>query len=141
MEFNNQGFESGVSKTLGTLQKLNEKLKMKSSADGLDNINKSVNTLNKNGMLSLASGVETITQKFSTLGVIGTTALVNITNSAIDSAKKTAKALTIEPVMTGFQEYETKMGSIQTILTNTAHAGTKLSDVTKTLDELNLYAD
>ena len=51
------------------------------------------------------------------------------------------KSLTIDPVMTGFNEYETKMRSITTILTNTESKGTTLDDVNRALDELNTYAD
>ena len=141
MQFDNQNFESGVKTTMNTLQKLNEKLKMKDATGGLDDVGKGINKLSSSGISGLAAGVDNITSKFSALGVIGMTALVNLTNSAVNAGKQFAKALTIEPVMTGFHEYETKMGAIQTILTNTAHAGTKLSDVTKVLDELNAYAD
>lgn len=41
----------------------------------------------------------------------------------------------------GFSEYEEKINSVQTIMSNTAHAGTTMDDVTKSLDELNKYAD
>ena len=51
------------------------------------------------------------------------------------------KSLTIDPIKTGLEEYETKMNAITTIMTNTASKGTTLEDVTKSLDELNLYAD
>ena len=42
MQFDNQNFESGVKTTMSTLQRLNEKLKMKSSTGGLDEVSKSV---------------------------------------------------------------------------------------------------
>lgn len=67
--------------------------------------------------------------------------LSNITNSAVNAGKNLVSALTIQPITDGFNEYETKMNSIQTILTNTAHEGTTLKDVTSTLNELNDYAD
>lgn len=141
MQFDNQNFESGVKTTMSSLQKLNEKLKMKNSTDGLDQVSKGISKLSASGMSGLSSGVETVTAKFSALGVIGMTALANITNSAVNAGKKIVKSLTIDPITTGFSEYETKMGSIQTILTNTAHQGTTLDDVTKALNELNTYAD
>ena len=93
------------------------------------------------GSNMLSSSVETVTSKFSALGIMGATALANITNKAVNAGTALLKSLTIEPITTGFSEYETKMGSIQTILTNTAHQGTTLKDVTKTLDDLNKYAD
>ena len=141
MQFDNQNFESGVSKTMNSLQKLNEKLKMKDSSKGLDGVNESLNKLSGFGVSGLAAGVEGVTAKFSALSVIGMTALANITNSAINTGKQLLKSLTIDPIKTGFSEYETKMGAIQTILTNTSHQGTTLEDVNKALAELNTYAD
>ena len=141
MQFNNQGFEKGVNTTLNSLKKLQEGLKLKGSSKGLEEVSSGMNKLSSTGFGTLTSGLNSITSQFSALGVIGITALANITNSAVNAGKNLAKALTIEPIMTGFSEYETKMGSIQTILTNTAHQGTTLEDVTKTLDELNTYAD
>ena len=141
MQFDNQNFESGVSKTMNSLQQLNEKLKMKDSSKGLDGVNESLGKLSSFGVSGLTAGVEGVTAKFSALGVIGMTALANITNSAINTGKQLIKSLTIDPIKTGFSEYETKMGAIQTILTNTSHQGTTLEDVNKVLAELNTYAD
>ena len=141
MQFDNQNFESGVSKTMNSLKNLNESLKMKDSSKGLDGVNNSLNKLSGFGVTALSNGVEGISAKFSALSVIGMTALANITNSAINTGKQLLKSLTIDPIKTGFSEYETKMGAIQTILTNTSHQGTTLDDVNKALAELNTYAD
>ena len=119
MQFDNQNFESGVSKTMNSLQQLNEKLKMKDSSKGLDGVNESLNKLSGFGVSGLMNGVETVTARFSALGVIGMTALSNITNSAINTGKKMIEALTIDPIKTGFSEYETKIESIKTIFANT----------------------
>jgi len=141
MQFNNKGFESGVATTLNSLKKLNESLKMKDASKGLTDISGSLNKVNGSGLSGLSRGVEAVTSKFSALGVVATTALVNITNKAVNAGLALAKSLTVEPIMTGFSEYETKMGSIQTILTNTAHEGKTLDDVTAVLDDLNKYSD
>ena len=69
------------------------------------------------------------------------TAIANITNSAINAGKNIASALTIDPIKTGFQEYETQMNAVQTILANTKSKGSTLNDVNKALGELNTYAD
>ena len=141
MQFDNQNFESGVSKTMNSLQQLNEKLKMKDSSKGLDGVNESLNKLSGFGMSGLTSGVETVTARFSALGVMATTALANITNSAVNAGKNLVKSFAIDPVTDGFNEYELKMNSIQTILTNTAKQGTTLDDVNAALNELNEYSD
>lgn len=93
------------------------------------------------GSKGLDKSVESVTSRFSALGIIGATALANITNKMVNLGTSMLKSLTVEPVMTGFSEYETKMGSIQTILANTAHQGTTLEQVTAVLDELNKYSD
>ena len=141
MQFDNQGFERGVSTTMKSLNNLNESLKMKGSAEGLNGVNNNLRNLASIGLTGLSSGVDVVTGRFSALGIIGMTALMNITNSAVNAGKTLVRSLTTEPITAGFSEYETKMNSIQTILTNTASKGTTIEDVTATLDELNKYAD
>ena len=141
MQFDNQGFERGVSTTMKSLDKLNESLKMKGTSEGLNGVNSGLKNLASIGLSGITSGVDTVTARFSALGVMGATALMNITNSAINAGKTLVRSLTIEPVTAGFSEYETKMNAIQTILTNTASKGTTMEDVTAVLNELNKYAD
>ena len=141
MQFDNQGFEKGVHTTMKSLQNLNESLKMKNATNGLSEVQSGINKLTSLGMGALSQGVDSVTTKFNAMGIIAATALMNITNSAINIGKKVANALTIEPITTGFSEYETKMNAIQTILTNTASKGTTMEDVTAVLNELNTYAD
>lgn len=92
-------------------------------------------------MNGLANAVESVRLKFSALEVMAVTALANITNSALNAGKRIVSALTIDPIKTGFQEYETQIGAVQTILANTQHEGTNLQQVNRALDELNTYAD
>ena len=141
MQFDNQGFEKGVNTTMKSLQNLNESLKMKNATNGLSDVQSGINKLTSLGVGALSQGVDSVTTKFNAMGIIAATALMNITNSAINIGKKVSHALTIEPITTGFSEYETKMNAIQTILTNTASKGTTMEDVTAVLDELNTYAD
>lgn len=141
MQFDNQGFEKGVSSTMKSLDKLNESLKMKNATNGMTDVQSGMNKLTSLGLGALGSGVDAVSTKFNALGIIAATALMNITNKAMDLGSKISKALTIEPITTGFSEYETKMNAIQTILTNTASKGTTMDDVTAALAELNKYAD
>ena len=141
MQFDNQGFEKGVSTTMKSLQNLNESLKMKNATNGLSDVQSGINKLTSLGMGALSSGVDAVSTKFNALGIIAATALMNITNQAIATGKRLSSALTIDPIMDGFSEYETKMNSIQTILTNTASKGTTLDDVKAALADLNEYSD
>lgn len=138
MRFDNKQFESNVQTSMSTLDKLKQKLNLSGASKGLENINASAKNVNMSG---LASGVETVRAKFSALEVIGVTALANITNSAVNAGKHVIKALTLDPVISGFKEYETQINAVQTILANTSSKGTTLDQVNDALDELNHYAD
>ena len=141
MQFDNQGFERGVKTTQKSLESLNDSLKMKNASSGLTEALKGVNTLTSSGLGALGMGVDAVSSKFNALGIIAATALMNITNRAIDAARNLTKSLTVAPIMDGFSEYETKMNAIQTILTNTESKGTTLDDVKSALAELNEYSD
>lgn len=138
MRFDNRNFESNVQTSMSTLDKLKEKLNFKNSSKSLENLNGAAKKVNLSG---LSGAVETVHARFSALEVMGVTALANITNSAVNAGKRIVDALTFEPVRTGFQEYETQINAIQTILANTESKGTTLKQVTAALDELNTYAD
>ena len=141
MQFDNQGFEKGVSTTMKSLKNLNESLKMKNATNGLTEVQSGINKLTSLGMGALSSGVDAVSSRFNVMGIIAATALMNITNQAIATGKRISSALTIDPIMDGFSEYETKMNAIQTILTNTASKGTTLDDVKAALADLNEYSD
>ena len=138
MQFDNRNFEKNVSTTMSTLDKLKQSLKLDGASKGFEDIGAAANGVNMSG---LGRAVETVQAKFSALSVIGVTALANITNSAVNAGKRIISALTIDPIKTGFQEYETQINSVQTILANTESKGSTINDVNKALDTLNLYAD
>lgn len=135
MRFDNKQFESGVQTSLRTLDNLKAGLNLSDAARGLTNLSDAAKNFTLGG---LASGVETVHGKFSALEVMAVTALANITNSAVNAGKRIANALTLQPITTGFNEYELKMGSIQTIMAST---GESLEVVNAKLAELNEYSD
>ena len=135
MQFDNKQFEANVQTSMSTLDKLKQKLDFKGASKGLENVNAAAKNVNMSG---LSSAVETVSMKFSALQVMAVTALANITNSAINAGKRIVHALTIAPITTGFQEYELKMNSVQTIMAST---GESLATVNEYLEELNKYAD
>lgn len=138
MQFRNDQFEQGVKKSLISLENLKKGLNLDKSSKSLSNLE---STAKNFSMKNLASDVASISDRFSTMGIIGMTALQNITNSAIATGKTLMSALTIDPVKSGFQEYETQINSVQTILANTESKGTTLDHVNAALNELNHYAD
>lgn len=138
MRFDNKQFEQNVQTSLSTLDKLKQSLNLTGAAKGLEDVNSAAKSCN---MTPLSNAVETVRVRFSALEVMALTALQNITNSALAAGKNIISALTIDPVKTGFQEYETQINAVQTILANTSSKGTTLDQVNKALDELNHYAD
>ena len=138
MQFDNRQFERNVSQTMSTLDKFKQKLNFTGAYKGLEGVGAAVKNVDMNG---LGSGVEEVRARFSALQVVGVTALAKIANSAIDASTRMVKALTLDPVISGFNEYETQMNAIQTILANTQSKGSTLEDVNAALDELNVYAD
>lgn len=96
---------------------------------------------NNTTMDKLLNAVDTVTNRFSVMGELANRILTNIAMKAIDTGTALVKSLSVDQIMAGFGEYELKIGSIQTILSNTEHAGTTLDQVSASLDVLNEYAD
>ena len=137
MRFDNRNFERNVATSMSTLDKLKEKLKLKDVATGLENI---TSAANKVTFSHIGNETDTVGVKFSAMQVAATTALVNLTNAAIQAGTSIANSL-ISAAKSGFQEYETQINAVQTILANTSSKGTTLEQVNNALDELNHYAD
>jgi tape measure domain-containing protein len=135
MKFDNRDLLEGIRVTLGALGKLN-------GAFGFANAKKDVTDLEaKMGAFDaspMQRSVEGISGSFIAMSTIAITALSNIVNKAVNVGLQTAKALTIAPVTQGFQEYEMKLGAIQTIM---AGSGASLEVVNGKLKELNEYSD
>lgn len=138
MRFDNKQFESGIQTSLSALDRLKQGLKLDEAANSLNKLN---DTAKNFSLAGIANGVDNISSKFTALNAVAFTALQNITNSAFNAGKNIIKSLTIDPIKAGFQEYETQINSVQTILANTESKGTTLNNVTNALDELNTYAD
>ena len=138
MRFNNKDFEQNVKTSMSTLDKLKQKLNLKGASKGFEELGDVSKKVNMN---ALGRSVDVVSAKFSALQVMGVTALANITNSVVNSAKAMISAITIDPVRDGLTEYETQMNAIQTILANTQKEGTDVERVNAALRELNTYAD
>lgn len=145
MKMDNSDLKNKAAETTSIFGKMRDSLgkamssvNFSSATKELANIKQAANSIDMTG---LARSVEGISSRFSNLGIVATTALVNIANKATNAGLALANSLTSAPVMDGFREYELKMGSIQTMLANTEWEGTTLNDVKKTLGELNNYAD
>ena len=138
LRFDNKQFEANAQKSMSTLDKLKEKLGFKKTNDELNELNK---TVQKTDLSPLGKAAEEVSVKFDALGVMAARVLMNITDTAMNAGKKLVEAFTIDPIKSGFEEYETQINAVQTILANTSSKGTTLEEVNEALDELNHYAD
>lgn len=118
MQFNNKDFEKNAEQTLKVLQ-------------GLDaNLNGDRSGISKN--------LDFIASKFTAMGTAGRRAIENITDAAMGFGRDLMNQFVFDPPTSGFQEYETKMSAVQTIMASTRRP---LEDINAQLDELNKYAD
>ena len=144
MQFDNEDFERDVSKTMGTLDKLKNSLSFTNVKDGFDKI--------QNGIMGTNFGpieeaLYRVQDGFGMVEMLGLQAMSRISNAALDMGQSLINAVTIDPIKSGLQEYETQIGAIQTIMANTEEAFKDVSEqehldkVNDALDELNHYAD
>ena len=138
LKFDNSQFAKGVQSSQKSLEQLNRALEMRGATKGLDDIEGRANRFN---LGTLAEAPKAVANGFSVMAGAAAVALGNIAAQAISTGATLLNSFTMKPIMDGFGEYETKMGSIQTILANTAAKGTTLDQVTGALDTLNTYAD
>lgn len=138
MRFDNKQFEQNIQTSLSSIDKLKRSLNLEGAAKGLETVNDAAQKCN---ISPLTNAVETVRVRFSALEVMAITALQNITNSALAAGKNLVSAFTVDPIKSGFEEYETQINAVQTILANTSSKGTTLDQVNNALDELNHYAD
>lgn len=145
MKLENSDFQRKAGETVGIFSKITNALNkipgvnLGKTTSELGNIGNAANGIQTD---KLASGIENISSKFSLLGIAGVAAIASISSQLTGMATNLVKSFTgIQGMTDGFGEYETKIGSIQTILTNTAKHGTTLKDVNAQLENLNEYSD
>lgn len=147
MAFDNQDFEKNVGTTLSTLDKLKSALKLDKAVEGLKGIS---NTAKGVSFDAIDNGIYTVQSSFNALDVIATRVLQNITDMAFNTGKQLLTAITVEPLKSGLEEYETQINSVQTILANTGDAlkaqgldteHDRIEKINGVLDDLNKYAD
>jgi tape measure domain-containing protein len=138
IEFDNSSFEKKLDATMKSLANLEKSLQFKGATQGFSDINAAANKVD---MSHISAGIEGVSKKFLALSTIAITALATITQAAIRTGTQLIKSLTIDPILAGFQEFETNLNSIQTILANTASKGTTLDQVNDALQKLNVYSD
>ena len=85
MEFDNSKFEKNAEASLRTIEKVKEALKFENADKGFSKLENAANTINLN---KLENNIQSIANRFSTMGIIGDQVLRNLTNSVMGAVHK-----------------------------------------------------
>ena len=136
MKFDASQFNKNIDTSIQSINKLNTSINNMSTGKGLFNLSKAAEKVDfsKAEFAATHAGfhIQDVFEKATRY------LEYNIAGRLVNWGTNIAKSLTIEPVFTGFNEYEQKMGSVQTIMNG---ANVSLEETSKTLEQLNEYAD
>lgn len=149
LQFNNKDFEQNAQDSLKTLETLDQKLNQGLNGKSFDSVAKAAGNLNLD---SISENIEKISSKFSALGIIGITALQNITNSAINAGKSMLNSISFAQVSAGWDKYAQKTSAVQTIMAATnqtweeeaeklGFVGSQMEYVSEQMEKLNWFTD
>ena len=136
MKFDNAQFEQGVRQSTESLNRFKKAINTDGAEKAFDGIEKAANKVRLSG---LNDAIEESGRHFSALQVVAISALATIASRATQVGMQMVKALSLNPILDGFREYETEMNSIKTIHANLPD--TTFQEIKDTLQELNEYAD
>jgi tape measure domain-containing protein len=121
---------------LSPIQKGVENVKM-----GISSMRDSLtNSVNAFKATPIGEQLDAVQPHFKALEAIGVVAMGNLAAKAATYGMQLASNMT-NGIRSGFEEYETQLNSVQTILANTQKEGTNLTQVNTALNQLNTYAD
>ena len=161
MYFDNKDFQKNAKATIDTLDELKKNLKLEKATQGFEALKKASSELKLDEVGRKAKNLK---DEFAKLGGavkgafdIGTAPLRSMENALstfrgyvakfigfdvagkiVGGLENALRNLTVNPIFSGFQEYELKMDSIKTIMSG---SGESLEVVKEQLEELNKYAD
>jgi tape measure domain-containing protein len=137
MKFDNAEFQRNAQATLQSLQTLNKNLNFSGVTTGLANLTQATNSL-----ANIEEHTGRVAHGFSIMRVAAYSAISMITRQALYAGEQLVKSFTLDPVHLGFENYETQINAVQTILANTGLKGAKgLKQVNGVLADLNTYAN
>ena len=135
LEMNNKSLEKNSKQSIKTLEKLDKALEFKNGRKSFEDVEKAAEKCNFEPLLKAANTVST---RFSTMGIIGVRALERITDKALDAGAALVKSLTIDQITAGYSKYEQKTSSIQTLVNST---GLSVKEINRYLDQLMWFSD
>lgn len=135
MRFDNANFEKNIKQTISTIDRLMEKLQFKGAEKGFEKLDAAAENVD---FATMQTSLDRLESKFSSLNIVATTALVNITNKFVDAGEKLVKSLSIDQVASGWDKYTEKTSNVQTIMNAT---GKSIDQVNGYLNKLMWYSD
>lgn len=135
MRFDNANFEKNTKQTISTIDRLMEKLQFKGAEKGFEKLDAAAENVD---FATMQTSLDRLESKFSSLNIVATTALVNITNKFVDAGEKLVKSLSIDQVASGWDKYTEKTSNVQTIMNAT---GKSIDQVNGYLNKLMWYSD
>lgn len=135
MRFDNANFEKNTKQTISTIDRLMEKLQFKGAEKGFEKLDAAAEDVD---FAAMQTSLDRLESKFSSLNIVATTALVNITNKFVDAGEKLVKSLSIDQVASGWDKYTEKTSNVQTIMNAT---GKSIDQVNGYLNKLMWYSD
>ena len=134
MRFDNKNFEKNVKQSMTTLDKLKQALKLDGATNGLTAVEQRANSIKFHG---LADTIDKVADKFSGLSMVGTMAMIRISQSVANAGVNMVKSLSVDNIMSGWQKLQQKANSMSTLISQ----GYDTNVVEKQLEKLNWFSD
>ena len=134
MRFDNKNFEKNVKQSMTTLDKLKQALKLDGATNGLTAVEQRANSIKFHG---LADTIDKVADKFSGLSMVGTMAMIRISQSVANAGVNMVKSLSVDNIMSGWQKLQQKANSMSTLISQ----GYDTSVVEEQLEKLNWFSD
>lgn len=143
MDFENDSFERKAAKSTKTVKELDKALELKNGKKSFEDIEAAAE---KTNFSSLIKAADVVTNRLSNLGIVGVTALTNLTNKAVDAGEKILKSLTVDNITAGWDKYAQKTSAVQTIMAATrkefgGDTAKQMEYVNSQLEKLNWFTD
>lgn len=134
MRFDNKNFEKNVKQSMTTLDKLKQALKLDGATEGLTAIEQRANSIKFHG---LADTIDAVADKFSGLSMVGTMAMISLSQSVSNAGLNMVRSLSVDNIISGWQKLQQKANSMSTLISQ----GYDTSVVEKQLEKLNWFSD
>lgn len=135
MKFENHLFEKNVNTSIGTLEKLKNALKFNGVDKNLADLDKSVNSMD---FSKLATGVDALNKRFSTMGIVGMTVIQDLTHAAENLGKKLYSGV-IGQIKSGGWSRATNLAQAKFQIEGLGHTWDEVSDSINTAVDGTAY--